>query len=211
MVQARLPPAILFAGLIEQAVERLLALDGRHADLLAPIVGKHIVLDIRLPPLRLHLVPTASTIQIHGDLPSEPDVVIAGSLLGLIRMKFSDSPQLALFGGDVHIEGDMKVARHFQNLLDRLDIDWEGLLAGQIGAAAAGRLLGLAGAGRQWLAESFDAIRLDTAEYLQEEARELPASEEAEQLFRDIDELRADADRLEARLQRLLESPVGEP
>ena len=209
MVQARLPAAILFAGLLEQAIERLLALDSHHGALLAPLAGKHIVLDMRLPRLRLHLLPTESAIQVHGDMAGTPDVVLAGSWLGFIRMRLGASPQLALFGGDVHIEGDMRTARHFQDLLDKLNIDWEQLLAGQVGEAAASHVFGFAEAGRQWLADSIDALRQDAAEYLQEESRDLPAYEEAEQHFREVDVLRGDADRLEARVQRLLEPQRG--
>ena len=60
MPQSRLPIAAIAAAPLEQAIERLLSLDLHHADLLTPLVGKHIVLDFKNPGLRLHLAPSSS-------------------------------------------------------------------------------------------------------------------------------------------------------
>jgi ubiquinone biosynthesis protein UbiJ len=55
-----------------------------------------------------------------------------------------------------------------------------------------------------WLDQSAQAMRLNTQEYLQEEARLLPAEAELNYYYEQVDQLRLDTDRLEARLNRLL-------
>ena len=46
-------------------------------------------------------------------------------------------------------------------------------------------------------------MREDVSEYLQEGSKVLPAQTEADMLFDDVDQLRTDFDRLEARVKRL--------
>ncbi|NJD06144.1 MAG: sterol-binding protein [Methylococcaceae bacterium] len=203
MMPAALPLASLFTGLVEQALERFLALSPNHRELLAPLAGKHIALKLRHPAMNLHLVPTDRSIQFHIDLDAPMDVSLTGTWLAFARMGLSGSPQASLFGGAVRIDGDMKAARQFQKLFERLEIDWEGLLARQVGIGAAAGIVGWVEAGRQWSNDALTGLRQDCAEYLQEETRTLPAATEVDRLCHDVDTLRADADRLEARIERL--------
>ena len=55
-----------------------------------------------------------------------------------------------------------------------------------------------------WMKQSTQAMRLNTQEYLQEEARFLPADAELSDYYAQVDQLRLDSERLEARLTRLL-------
>ena len=59
------------------------------------------------------------------------------------------------------------------------------------------------GQGKQWFAETGEAMQENVSEYVQEESRVLPAQAEADMLFDDVDTLRADYDRLEARVKRI--------
>lgn len=203
MAPGALPLAVLFTGSLEQALERFLGLSPNHGELLAPLAGKHIVLRLRLPELNLHLTPTDRGIQFHTDLDAPIDVALTGTWLAFARLGLSDDPQRSLFGGSVIVDGDMKVARQFQHLFDRLEIDWERLLAGQIGSMPAAGIVELLQASRQWSGDTLNALRQDCAEYLQEETRALPAVPEVERFCSGVDCLRADTDRLEARIERL--------
>jgi ubiquinone biosynthesis protein UbiJ len=211
MTPATLSLTALFTGLVEQALERFLALSPNHVELLAPLAGKHIALKLRHPELNLHLTPTDRNIQFHTAPDAPADVTLTGSWLGFARMGLSDDPQRSLFGGGVRIDGDIKAARQFQQLFDRLAIDWEGLLAGQIGRGPAAGIVEALEAGRRWSGDALTSLRQDCAEYLQEESRALPAVPEAERFCRDVDTLRADADRLEARIDRLQRNLHPEP
>ena len=56
----------------------------------------------------------------------------------------------------------------------------------------------------RWLQHARLTLEMDLSEYLQEELRLVPTRIEIENLLEDITRLGMDAERLEARLQRLL-------
>lgn len=54
-----------------------------------------------------------------------------------------------------------------------------------------------------WLERAGGALRMNTAEYLQEESRAMPAPLEAQAFYADVEKLRDDVERAAARLARL--------
>jgi ubiquinone biosynthesis protein UbiJ len=109
----------------------------------------------------------------------------------------------SLFKGDVKIEGDTQLAHKFQRLFEKLDINLQAKLARYTGESVAQRLTGFLHGGRDWTQHTLTSFRLNLEEFLQEETRDLPAKAEAEMLFQQIDTCRSDADRMQARLDRL--------
>jgi len=84
-----------------------------------------------------------------------------------------------------------------------MGIDWEEVLAQNIGdipAHQAGRLLR---GSLDWIMSTRGKLREDIGEYLQEEVRLLPSRNEIEAFMDDVSKTRSDVDRLEARIQRL--------
>ncbi len=199
----------LFAGLLQDAIGRFLRSDPKSPQYLAALAGKVIALRLTPPGFTLYLCPDEGSMAVFPSYGGEPDVLLRGSPLAFARMGLSPSPKRALFAGEVRVEGDMAAARRFQSLFERLDIDWEGLLARYAGQGLASSLAGALRTTHAWSLETLEAWRMNLAEYLQEESRELPAFAEAEIFFTDVDVLRADFDRLEARILRL-ESRLAE-
>lgn len=193
----------LFAGLVGDAFERFLRLDPNSPRYLAPLAGK--VIALRLLPFgwRLALCPGEKSMQILHGFEGNPAVTLAGSPLAFARMGLSDSPRRALFAGEVTVEGDMDVARRFQSLFERLSIDWEALLARQTGVTLASGIMELLRDSRAFGIDTLQSLGMNIAEYWQEESRQLPAKAEADIFFEEVDNLRADFDRLEAKILRL--------
>lgn len=195
----------LFATTLETALGRYLALDPHSPELLAPIVGKLVAL--RLQPFNavLYLCPAANRVQVLTEASGEPDVVVSGTPLALAKLGLSNASEQSqsLFAHEVELQGDASTARHFQRLFRKLEIDWQGLLARYTGVTAAGALLGALRSGSAWTRDSADTFKTNLAEFWQEESRELPAPAEADLFFAEVDRLREDRDRLEARIKRL--------
>jgi ubiquinone biosynthesis protein UbiJ len=84
-----------------------------------------------------------------------------------------------------------------------LDLDWEEPLARLFGDPLGHELGRAARAAFAWHRQALKTFGLNTAEYLQEEARLLPVRDEVEAFLNGVDGVRADVDRLAARLQRL--------
>lgn len=190
------------APLMERALNAYLSLDRETAARLSTISGKLIAIELAGPEVTLLVRPLAGKVQVSAHPAFEPDTVIRGSPLALTRLGASNSTSAGPLGDGVEIRGDAEVAYVFQSVLAGVEIDWEEWLAGRIGDipahqagnAARGLATGVAGVA--------DKLRMNVSEYLQEEARVVPTRIEVEQFMDEIDLLRGEIDRLEARLER---------
>lgn len=193
---------ILF-NVLEAAINRYLALSDNVAEVLAPLAGKVIAITVQPFNETLFLCPSSDSIQLLDQTTQPPDTTISGSATALGLMGLSATPMRAIFAGKVTIEGDMQVGHDFQRLFSKLEVNLEAQLAKVTGERVASQLGQLFQGAKQWQADSLQNLKLNTSELLQEETRDLPAPAEAEMLFRQIDVLRNDYDRLQARLLRL--------
>jgi ubiquinone biosynthesis accessory factor UbiJ len=194
----------LVIGALEAAINSYLRLDEQLEHLLAPMVGKVIAVHITPFNETLYLSPAHDRIQILESYPGEADASLSGSLSALGLMGLSATPMRSLFKGEVRIEGDTQLAQKLQRLFEKLNINLETKLARYTGDVFAQRLSGLARGSRDWTQHTVNSFRLNLAEFLQEETRDLPAKAEAEIMFQQIDGCRCDTDRLNARVERLI-------
>ncbi len=141
--------------------------------------------------------PERLTVVAETDLP--PDTVITGSPSALLAMSAPD-----WFGkhSGVRIDGDAGSAQALEQLLRKLDPDWEGLLTEQLGDVVGHQvwrvLRDSAGAGRRLAGVAGEQV----THYLREESGLLTTRAEAEAFARDVDELREAVDRLEVKMRR---------
>ena len=201
---------MLFAALtatLETAFNAWLALDaqthGNARSRLQALQGKLICLHISNPDVQLYFLPTADQVRVTTRYAAAPDVTIHGSALGLMRLSASNDAGKAMLEHGIKIDGDMGLGNHFSQILREIDVDWEELLSRAVGDVVAHHLGQEVRNAQGWLGDSSHAMRLNTQEYLQEEARLVPADAEIRQYLDAVDTLRADTDRLEARLKRL--------
>ncbi|MDD5274085.1 MAG: SCP2 sterol-binding domain-containing protein [Methylovulum sp.] len=193
----------LLLGALEIACREYLALDSNSPAVLAPLAGKVIAVTIIPFNETLYLCPAVDTIQLLDEFPGEPDTHLTGSLLAFGLMGLSGKPMRSIFSGEVTVTGDMHTGRRFQELFAKLDINLEDKLARYTGERFAHNLSQFFRAGQQWGKDTLETFRLNAAEFLQEETRDLPAAPEMDLFCRQVDELRLDFDRLHSRLERL--------
>lgn len=193
----------LLLGALEAALNQYLALDQDSGFFLAPLAGKVIAVTVLPFNETIYLCPAADCIQCLDQFPGEPDTRLTGSALALGLMGLSAKPMRSIFSGEVKIEGDMSVGRKFQELFDKLDIDLEEKLSYYTGDIIAHQVGRFFRAGKSWGKDSVETFRLNAAEFLQEETRDLPAGPEVDIFFSQVDELRTGFDRLQSRIKRL--------
>jgi ubiquinone biosynthesis accessory factor UbiJ len=104
------------------------------------------------------------------------------------------------------LSGDLEVAERYARMLKLARPDLEEEVAKWLGDVPAHALGELARGMGAWLQRAGAALRMNTAEYLQEESRAVPAPLEAQAFYSDVEQLRDDVERLAARLQRLEQS-----
>lgn len=195
--------ATLIAPAVEATLNTYLRLDIEMASRLNTISGRLILLEIVGLDITLLVRVLNAKVQVSEQLIFEPDAIIRGSPLALVRLGLATDVPSAVMRQNVEIRGDAEVGRVFRDVLASVEIDWEEVLARwvgdvpahQIGKAVQTLIAAVSGAA--------DRLRMDLSEYLQEEARVIPTRIEVEQFMDDVDSLRADLDRLEARLLRL--------
>jgi ubiquinone biosynthesis accessory factor UbiJ len=101
------------------------------------------------------------------------------------------------------ISGDLEVAERYARLLKLARPDLEEEAAKWLGDVPA-HALGEAARGLgAWLVRAGAALRMNAAEYLQEESRAMPAPLEAQAYYADVERLRDGVERAAARLARL--------
>ncbi len=187
---------------LETAFNEALRLDPESLRKLAALQGRVIAVELRGTGLTLYLFPGPDGVVLLGEYAGEPDTVLSGTPLGLARLSLGDASGV-LFAGEVTIRGDVETGQRFKAILDQLDLDWEEPLARLIGDIPAHRLGKLVRGTTDWARQAFETLGRNTAEYLEYEARALATREDVAEFVADVDRLRDDLARLEARMARL--------
>jgi ubiquinone biosynthesis protein UbiJ len=136
---------------------------------------------------------------------AKPNVIIRGrpfTLIGLLLDR--DGSRDIGITPDMEISGDTNLAQRFQEILRKVEIDWEEHLSHWIGDIAAHQVGRLFRTSRSYLREMRRTFGMNLSEYLLYEQEILPTREDVAEFVSAVDVLRNDAERLQQRFERLL-------
>lgn len=174
--------------------------------LCAQLDGKAVAIRVRDTGLAMVFEFDDELLQLRTETETEPDVVLTGSLVTLARlaapMSEADGSAAARRGG-LDITGDAFAAQTFQKLLGHARPDPEEELSRIVGDTAAHHAGRFARGVRDWAVGARSTMGANVREYLQEESGQAPSRYEFERFGRDVDALRDDVARFEARINRL--------
>ncbi len=202
-------PASALAAALESALDLYLKQDPEALRRCGGMEGKVIALDIAGLGVSLYFLPGPDGIQVLGHYEGQADTRLRGSPMGIGRMVLGSRDD-TLFEGAVDIEGDTETGQQLQDILLSTEWDWEEQLSRLTGDVVAHQIGTVARRARQFLAASRSTLERDMSEYLQEESLLLPCRIEIERFLNEVDCLRADLDRLSARVERLLQATAAE-
>jgi ubiquinone biosynthesis protein UbiJ len=188
---------------IENLLNRNLPRSPRAQQLCESLHGKTVRIEARGLGWVVNVEALGSSVRLSKTAGEKnPDAEISGSLMNLAALA-GPSPEEVIRRGDVTIRGDAEIAQKFRELAMLLKPDVEEELSRLIGDTPAHQALrfvrSLAGAGRR---AATTQVR-NVAEYLAHESRDLVPRAEAEDIYRSVERLREDLDRLDARAQML--------
>lgn len=196
-------PALLCAA-VEVALNRYLALEAGALAACESLSGRAIELHTQAPDWSFHIEFHAGGVRVSAEPARVPDVRVSGQVSTLMRLAWT----AAQSNGDagipqgLQVDGDVEVLHRFNRILAGVGFDPEEFAARFLGDAAGHRavegLRTLLGWGRR----SLDTLGLDTAEYLREETRDLAKAVDVEDWTVQVERLRDDVARFEARLRR---------
>lgn len=136
----------------------------------------------------------------HYDLP--PTTKLSGEMFSFVTLLLdAQQPTLSQLG--IHVEGDPYFAQNLQQLLQRMDIDWEEQLSRLVGDQLAHPIHQQLTNQYQFITTLASTFNLNLVEYLQEEICLLPTPLAVEDFIQDVDIIRNDIERLSARITRL--------
>ena len=171
-------------------------------ELCAELEGRVFAVRVKDTSLAMHFVVGSGEVFLVSEYGDDPDVVVTGSLLSLARLAGPDGNS-AIRDGAVDLTGDAALAQQFQTLLRYGRPDFEEELSGAVGDVVAHTVGEFARSVGRWGKEARSTLRQNVSEYLQEERKVVPSRYETEGLRKNVETLRDDVARLEARLNRL--------
>lgn len=200
------PLLIPLLAAMEAGLNQLFAMDPETYQRLARFKGRIIAFHISDMEQTLYFFPDKNGIQIVSHYDGDADTVITGTLLAFARMAMAEEKQktASVFKGDISITGDIALGQHFQSLFQQLDIDWEEHLSHITGDVIAHSLGNLARGVLGWGKQVADSFAMDVSEYVQYETRDIASGPEINHFNAQVDKIRSDVDRAEARVNRLL-------
>ena len=192
---------------LETALNHTLSLDPDTQQRLAALNGRSVQLHLRGPELALAVSVDEARLKV-GPPQGDSQLKVAatpGSLLAMLFRRDDDG----IAPGKVEIAGDAELARRLEKLASKFAPDFE-----EAFARSFGDVLGvpLAKAVRKGLAharETASHLTEDSADWLRDEARVAMAPGEVEGFLDGVDDVRERSERLEARVQRLMQRLQG--
>lgn len=194
----------LLAG-VELGLNRVLALDSTALPRLACLSGRVIALDCTAPELQLFILPSGEGLQLAGQWAGAADCRLRAPAASLLRLVTGKDKTAVLHSPQVELDGDSAALLELAGILQDLELDWEYELSRWLGPLAS-QLLGSHIRSRaNWTSQTLDSLRLNLADYLSEESRSLVGQREADARFAELDRLKLDLDRLDARIEHIIQ------
>ncbi|HEX5314313.1 MAG TPA: SCP2 sterol-binding domain-containing protein [Gammaproteobacteria bacterium] len=195
MSETRSLPAFLLDP-ASRALNAALAADPEALRTLRTLSGRRVAVEISDLSLVVPLAIAGERIELGGAAEGA-DATVSGRMSALIAAGRSGNPR------GLTVAGDAEVVQSLARVTSRLPrAAWE-RVATILGAGPSRALERLAGSLRKSLEGTRDRLSENVAEYLQYEARLVVSRAELEDFLGEVDRLRADAERLAKRVERL--------
>ncbi|MCK5001777.1 MAG: SCP2 sterol-binding domain-containing protein [Gammaproteobacteria bacterium] len=188
---------------LEAMINRYLSLDPEVTEKIAELEGRVIAVEITGVDKTLYFLPHQAGMDVVEQYEAAADTTLKGSPVALLKMSMSKDVAPLMLKGEVEIEGDVRLGRSFKKILSEMEVDWEEYMARIIGDAPAHHLSSLAKKIISWGRQSTSDVASDVSEYLQEESRDVVSKPELEKFYQDVDALRNQLDRFQARFDTL--------
>lgn len=188
---------------LEDLVNRTLSLDPAAAVKLAALDGCSFALCMREPELTVVVGVSGQRLKLLGTDQEKVTTRLTGTWSDFAAVATADDPGSALINGNVTVSGDTQSLLALRKILASLDLDWEQPLADAFGDVLGHQIGRGLRSGQAWVKTSGRNINRQLEEFLREESRLMPHPVESRQFFDEVDRLRSEADRLEAKIRRL--------
>ena len=193
----------MLLDLLELASNKTLEHDPQTLERLAKLQGKTMTLNVKTIGQSISVTPQLEGLEFSHTVPEKVDVTLSVTIPAMIKISRDGLDNAELESGELEIVGDPIVGQRFAQVMAELDIDWHGLLAERIGESPA-KVVTLAASQAKLFA---DDSRVKFKEFLntliKDDMQLVADNDGVESFLDDVDAVRADTDRLMARLTRI--------
>jgi len=193
----------MLLDLLELASNKTLDYDPKTQARLVKLQGKTMTLNIKTIDQSLSITPYPEGLEFSQTTPEKVDVTLSATLGAMIKISRNGLENADLESGELEIVGDPIVGQRFAQVIAELDIDWEGLIAERVGESPA-KAISFAFGQAKSLADESKIKFKEFVDTLIKDDMQLVADKQSVEDFLDgVDTIRADTDRLMARLTRI--------
>ena len=193
----------MLLDLLEIASNKTLEHDPKTRARLERLQGKTMTLRIKPIDKAFSVTPYPEGLEFSAATSENSDVVLTATIGAMVKISRDGMDNAELEPGELEISGDPIVGQRFAQVISGLEINWQDLLTEQFGESPARIISFAAGHAKGLAEESRDQLKNFFSDLITEDLG-VTASQQAVDSFLDnVDTLRADADRLFARIKRL--------
>jgi ubiquinone biosynthesis protein UbiJ len=197
----------LFLEKIQQLFNQYIALDPESKNRLITLHKKVITVELKaLDGLVFQLYFFKDKIYIKNSDFLPADTIIKGTPLSLLHLSLAPKQRKKFFAEDVSMEGNLELGQQVIALLDELEIDWEEYISQWVGDIPAHKMGYFAKKIKAFSINLAETLLENINEFTHEEIHLFPPPEELEDFFQEVDTLRMDVDRLDAKINNLMQS-----
>jgi len=189
---------------MESAINGVFTLDENYKDNAKHLSGKTIKIELIDLGVCFFICVSSQHRILVLSYSEDPDVLIRGTSVNLAKMSTMDDANRMVLSREVSISGDVGTVSQVQEFFASINIDWEEHLARLIGDLPAHKIGTGLRDGVAWLRQSMKSLAQDVSEYARYESEWLPNQYEDDDFTAQVNMLRNDVDRFEAKLKRLL-------
>lgn len=186
--------------LIERLLNEVLRRDPSADERLQKLAGKSVRFDIKELPFQLTVAVDLDVLRLSTATEDEADCWVQTELGVLPELRDTANLTRLIKADKLDIEGDPMLAQQFVGLFRELDVDWQAELANNIGDAPAYWLTQLWQRSRQRFQQFADSQQRWLSGVVIEEKQLLPARIEFEQFKSEVQQIRAQVEKLDRRL-----------
>lgn len=189
-----------FAG-AEKIINAALIYDPATRIALGKLAPQVLAIKLTAPSMMIYVVPTADGLRLLGHYEETITTQVQGTVPALLALLKSE--RLNLQGSGVQVIGNTIFLGELQQILKKLDIDWEEMLSQIFGDIVGHHSAEFIRSKMQWTKDRATNIQRLTSEFLTEELQALPSKPEVSFFYQQVDEVTLAVDRLEARLAQV--------
>lgn len=190
--------------LFELASNKTLEHDQQTHARLVKLQGKIMALHIKSIDQSLVITSRPEGLEFSSVIPEHVDVTLKATLGAMLKITRDGIEDAELEPGELEIVGDPIIGQRFALVISELNIDWQSLLAEQIGDGPAHAVTSAAGHAKAFAKTSQSHLKELVNDFVKHELDVVVDKQEVDQFLDDVDTLRANVDRLEVQLKRFL-------